>query len=344
MTISADSAAANLSASQNPKAKRLVLQNYQSPGDLVMLLHTVVSLHKTYPGQYVTDVRSSVPDVFRYNPLITKIAIDDESARVIDMHYPLIHQSNNKPLRFITAFTHYLEEKLGVPITPTNFSGFLYIADQEKIWYSAVYEKIGRDVPYWVINAGHKYDYTAKAWSFARYQELVSRFPDVWFVQVGAKEHAHPQLTGDNVINMVGQTNVRQMIRLVYNSFGVISGVSFPMHLAYAVPPHPRFGRKSRANITIAGGREPPHWEEGPNHHYLHTCGMLSCCDTGGCWKSRIVPINDGCKEREESLCIHPVELPHGQWVGKCMEMITVDDVARIIEKYMANLEYEPKK
>jgi hypothetical protein len=335
---------ASLVVAKKFSGKKLVLQNYQSPGDIVMLLHTLVSLHATYPRQFITDVRCSVPDIFKYNPLVTKIALDDEEAQVIDMHYPQIHQSNNKPIRFITAFTAYLSDKLGLPIQPTNFSSFLYISEQEKAWYSAVHEKLGRDVPYWIINAGHKQDYTAKAWSFQKYQELVARFPDVWFVQVGATEHKHPELTGDNVINMVGKTNIRQMIRLVYNSFGVISGVSFPMHLSYAVPPHPRFGRKCRANITIAGGREPPHWEEGPNHHYLHTCGMLSCCDNGGCWKSRIVPLNDGAKERDESLCVAPVELPNGQWVGKCMEMITVDDVARVVQKYVDNLEYEPKK
>jgi hypothetical protein len=139
----------------------------------------------------------------------------------------------------------------------------------------------------------------------------------------------------------MGKTDTRQLVRLVWHSFGVISGVSFPMHLAYAVPPHPRFNRKSRANITIAGGREPAHWEQGPNHHYLHTGGMLSCCDMGGCWKSRVVPLNDG-DEKDKSLCVSPVMLGSGQWIGRCMEMISVDDVASVIEKYMANLEYEP--
>jgi hypothetical protein len=93
-----------------------------------------------------------------------------------------------------------------------------------------VRERIGKDVPYWILNAGHKKDFTAKAWDFDRYQELVDRFPSVWFAQVGAKEHVHPPLRGDNLLNFVGATDTRQMIRLVYNSFGVISGVSFPMH------------------------------------------------------------------------------------------------------------------
>jgi hypothetical protein len=115
------------------------------------------------------------------------------------------------------------------------------------------------------------------------------------------------------------------------------------MHLSYAVPPHPRFGRKSRASIVIAGGREPAHWEHGPDQQFLHTCGMLPCCDQGGCWKSRVVPINDG-DAKDNSLCVSPVLLEDGQWIAQCMSMIEVDDVARIIKRYMDNLDYEPRK
>lgn len=327
-----------------PESRKLILRNFQSPGDMVMLLFAVTSLHRAHPGKYVTDVRSPAPGVFESNPLIQRLRDNDPGVTIIDMEYPQIHQSNTHPVRFSTSFTSFLADKLGVKIPPTDFHSIIPITSVEQAWYSAVYEKLRRDVPYWVINAGHKLDFTAKAWSFERYQELVSRFPDVWFVQIGSKEHTHPELHGDNLIDMRGKTDTRQLIRLIYNSFGVISGVSFPMHLAYAVPPHPRFRRKSRANITIAGGREPSHWEEGPNHHYIHTCGMLDCCDMGGCWKSRVVPLNDGDKEKDESLCLYPVQTPSGQWIGKCMDMITVDDVARNIERYMANLDYEPKK
>jgi hypothetical protein len=70
---------------------------------------------------------------------------------------------------------------------------------------------------------------------------------------------------------------------------------------------------------------------------------MLPCCDLGGCWKSRVVPLNDK-DDKDSSLCLAPVKLQDGQWIPKCMDMITVDDVARIIERYMNNLDYEPKK
>jgi ADP-heptose:LPS heptosyltransferase len=313
--------------------KKIILKNNQSPGDLVMLLYAITSLHKTFPYEYKTDVRTSCPDIFFENPFIEKISDDD--ARIIEVKYPLIHKSNSHPVRFLTAFNAFLEEKLQIKINPCEDTGFLHITDQEKNWYSGVYEILQKDVPYWILNAGHKQDFTAKAWSFQRFQEVVDQFPDVWFVQIGAKHHLHPKLKGKNLIDMVGKTNTRQLIRLVYNSFGVITPVSFPMHLAYAVPTHPRFKRKNRPCVVIAGGREPVTWEHGPNHQFLHTCGMLKCCENGGCWKSRIVKINDGAKQ-DESLCENPVEI-HGQWIGKCMEMIHTQDVCDILKKYIEN-------
>lgn len=323
--------------------QKLILRNFQSPGDLVMMLYAITSLHTAFPWQYTTDVRVSVPDIFKYNPLITPIRDDDPDATIITMEYPQIHDSNAKPYRFSTAFTAFLGEQLGRQIPPTDFAGVLPISPDEQSWLSGVHEKLGRDVPYWVLNAGHKYDYTAKTWSFRRHQQLVDSLPDVWFVQVGAKAHNHPELRGPNLIRMVGETDTRQLIRLVYNAFGVISPVSFAAHLSYAVPPHPRFNRRSRASIVIAGGREPAHWEQGPNQHFLHTHGMLPCCDHGGCWKSRVVPLNDG-DNKNKNTCVAPIKMDDGQWIAECMALIEVDDVARIIKRYMEHLDYEPKK
>lgn len=328
--------------SDTPAPRKFIFQNHQSPGDIVMLLYGIASLHQSHPGKFLTDVRTTAREIFAGCKFITPLDDKDPEVVVLKCEYPDIHKSNSHPVRFSTAFGHFLEDRLGVKITPTKFHGLIEITPQEQSWLSSVRETLGRDVPYWIINAGHKKDFTAKAWSFARYQELVARFPDVWFVQVGAKEHLHPTLTGDNVINMVGKTDTRQLIRLVYHSFGVISGVSFPMHLSYAVPPHPRFNRKSRASIVIAGGREPAHWEQGPDQQFLHTCGMLPCCDRGGCWKSRVVPLNDN-DAKDKSLCAAPVMLEDGQWIGQCMLMIEVDDVARLIQRYMDNLDYEPR-
>jgi len=96
------------------------------------------------------------------------------------------------------------------------------------------------------------------------------------------------------------------------------------------------YGRNSRALIVIAGGREPSTWQLPPNAQFIHTCGMLDCCDNGGCWKSRVVPLKDG-DEKDKSLCVHPVPDGHGQTIPKCLDMISTDDVVRAITLYVEN-------
>jgi len=75
----------------------------------------------------------------------------------------------------------------------------------------------------------------------------------------------------------------------------------------------------SRAAVILSGGREPSHWQFGPNMQFLHTCGMLPCCDNGGCWKSRVTPLGDG-DEKDRSLCVFPTETQSGQVIAKCMD------------------------
>lgn len=320
---------------------KLILKNFQSPGDVVIMAFALKSLHETYPGRFLTDVRTTCPAIFEGNPYITPLHESDVDM-VIDMTYDTIHQSNQKPYHYLNGMMIDLQTKLRLPIVPTFFQSFIYIREQEHFWYSAVFEKVKRNVPYWIIDAGYKTDYTAKQWAFDRYQKIIDRFPELTFVQIGLDHpnHVHPELKGENLINMVGQTDLRQLIRLVYNSWGVITPVSLPMMLAYAVPPHPRFQRHSRACIVIAGGREPNHWQQGPNQQFIHTCGLLPCCDLGGCWKSRVMSLGDG-DHKDEELCLCPVKLSTGQTIAKCMDMITADDVCRLVKFYMDNLNYE---
>jgi hypothetical protein len=319
--------------------KKVLLRNDQSPGDVCMVAYAVKCLHESHPGKFATDFRGTAREIFEYSPYLTDLDEGDRDVQVIKLEYPLIHKSNEYPVHFIHSFVRDLEVKLGIRIAYSKFQGFIPMGAEEQHWYSAVHEIRGDDPPFWVINAGHKLDFTAKQWEFVRYQQIVDRFPDTVFVQIGAAEHCHPKLAGDNLINLVGKTDTRQLIRLIYNSFGVITPVSFAMHLAYGVPAHPRYGRKSRAAIVLSGGREPSHWQFGPNVQFLHTCGMLPCCDNGGCWRSRVVPLGDG-DEKDRSLCAFPTETQSGQVIAKCMAMITADEVCNKIEMFNAFLDY----
>jgi ADP-heptose:LPS heptosyltransferase len=220
----------------------------------------------------------------------------------------------------------HLNEELGSQIHPTAFKGDIHVSAREKSWFSQVREIFGRDVSFWIVVAGGKKDYTIKWWDTQRYQEVVDHFRGrILFVQVGETRHVHPPLHG--VIDLRGKTDLRQPVRLVYHAQGVLCPVTLLMHLAAAV--EVKGGRpKNRPCVVVAGGREPPHWEAYPQHQFIHTVGALPCCEHGGCWKSRAVPLGDG-DAKDQNLCVDVVgHLP------RCMDMITAAEVIRRIELY----------
>ena len=201
--------------------KKLVLKNFLSPGDIVTLTAAVRDLHRNFPEKFITDVRTPCPALWENNPYITPLDDKAEDVTVIECHYPLIHQSNQAPYHCIHGFIHFLSRHLNLNIRATEFKGDIYISDLEKSWMSQIQEMTGEDTPFWIIVAGGKYDFTAKWWSSARYQEVVDHFRGkIAFVQVGSREHHHPPLRG--VIDLRAKTDLRQLVRLVYHSQGVL--------------------------------------------------------------------------------------------------------------------------
>jgi hypothetical protein len=246
-----------------------------------------------------------------------------------------------------------------VRIEPTAFKGDIHLTENEKRWMSQAQEITREPVPFWIIGAGGKFDFTAKWWPQERYQAVVDHFAGrILFVQVGEKSHHHPALNG--VLDLRGQTNLRQLVRLMYHAQGVVCPVTLLMHLAAAVPVKEGMP-KNRSCVVVAGGREPSQWEAYPHHQYLHTNGALRCCDHGGCWKSRVVPLGDGNeKDLPEKLCTDVVHLrdsslsfqrktnetlpvhaladsPGRQitdYLPRCLDMIRAADVIRAVERY----------
>lgn len=307
-------------------ATRLVLRSFQSPGDVVVLTAAVRELHRQYPGRYATDVRTPVPAIWEHNPHITRIADGEAGARALDMHYPLVNRSNQRPVHFLEGYCEYLAEQLGLTsLRPQEFRGHIYLSDEEKGWTNQVEETARHKGRFWLVNAGSKRDFTCKQWPLDYYQAVVDHFRGrLMFAQIGAAEHEHPPLAG--TIDLRGKTDHRQLIRLVYHAAGVLTGVSYPMHLAAAVP-RPDWMVGLRPCVVVGGGREPVHWEQYPGHHYLHTIGALACCATGGCWKSRAVPLGDG-DAKDRDLCQQP-QAGH----PRCMWLIRPADVVSAIER-----------
>jgi ADP-heptose:LPS heptosyltransferase len=308
--------------------RKLLLQCGLPAGDLVMLSAAVRDLHRCYPGKFLTDLRSPCPELWDNSPYRARLSDKDPEVELIKCDTPLINRANKAPYHYVHGFIHFLNEQLGLKIEPSEFRGDIHLSGLEKSWHSQVRELADQDLPFWIVSAGGKFDVTIKWWDSSRYQKVIDHFRGkMVFVQVGRGEHFHPKL--DGVIDLRGKTNLRELIRLVYHSQGVLCGVTCLMHLAAAVetkagrPPH-------RPCVVVAGGREPVHWEAYPYHQFIHTLGALDCCKDGGCWKDRTYPLLDGSEQdSKRNLCLQVRgKLP------RCMDMITPEEVIRRIELY----------
>lgn len=299
-----------------PRRRRLKLHTGLPPGDVMTLTAAVEMLHEHHKGKYLTGVSTEHPELWEHNPHVVPM---DDSFEHVEMEYHLVHQSGNRPVHFLQGYTEMLGSHLGIALPLTTNRPHLYLSDQEKDWMNQAWQVTGNNGPYWVLNAGVKRDYTAKQYPW--FQEVVGLLRHrVRFVQIGKESDLHQPLRG--VVNLLGKTSHRALIRLVYHAQGVLSGVTFLMHLAAAF---------EKPAVIVAGGREPRLWNSYPTQTLLSTVGSLDCCRTGGCWRGRVAPLGD--EKPDEKFCERPMptELP----AGECMTRISPELVAKAIESYL---------
>src|ERR1044071_7942613 len=248
--------------------RKLILKSGFSPGDIVMLTAAVRDLHHWYPGQFLTDVRTLCPGLWENNPYLTPLTEDMPGVELIDCSYPLIDHCNETPYHCLHGFIDFLNQRLSLAIRPTAFKGDIHLSDLEKSWFSQVHEVTGEDTPFWIVAAGGKYDVTIKWWQPERYQKVVDHFRGrILFVQVGEVGHHHPRLEG--VLDLRGRTNLRELVRLVYHSQGVLCSVTALMHLAATIEVR-NDPSQSRPCVVVAGGRETAPSGAQPAHPQLH--------------------------------------------------------------------------
>jgi|WetSurSiteA1Bulk_404760.scaffolds.fasta_scaffold01880_4 ADP-heptose:LPS heptosyltransferase/SAM-dependent methyltransferase len=313
------------------EAKKLLLTNRLAPGDILVMTNAIRDLHLAYPQKYQTDIRTPCNEIFENNPYITKLQYDDSAfnkinARfsglgdkgdpfehldwiddilVIDMHYPLIHKSGVLGSHFSEGHRDFLELILNVKIPQTDLRPQIFLSQTERDWVSPLVTKRGVKDKYWVLNAGTKGDYTLKQYPF--YQEVVDLLKDkIKLVQIGETNHNHKSL--NDVIDFRGKTNIRELFRLIYHAQGVITCVSFPMHIAAAL---------NKPCVVVAGAREGTRWELYPSHQFLYVNGCLPCATYDGCWKSKL----SDCKNKEND-------------IPRCMTLILPEDVAKAVIRY----------
>ena len=309
----------------------LLLKTHQAPGDAVVMTAAIYSLHRAYPGRYVTAVESYWPDVFQYNPDVPMHLIPSGSAGTalgvseVQMHYPAIHQSNERSIHFMQAWCEFLGAALGVVVP--------LLTNHPRLYFNTPSPPVE---DFWLVCSGGKSDFTNKLWGHDNYQKVVDLLNDkAKFVQVGGakpivrwdqtfreQEDSHPRLGG--TVDMVGKTTLRDLFDLVRRCRGVLCGVSLLMHVAAAL---------EKPAIVVAGGREPVAWNVYPRQQYVHTVGALPCRSAQGrvgqaCWRSRVVPLGDGTIHDRDT-CERPAAgLP------QCMQMISPESVAELVFRY----------
>src|SRR5690242_6436076 len=123
--------------------QKLILKNSLSPGDILMLTAAVRDLHRCHPRQFWTDVRTSCSELWAHNPNLTRLREDEPKVRILECHYPLIHESNTAPQHFLWGFTEHLNQQLGTKIRPTAFKGDVHLSRRERTRPSTVAERVG---------------------------------------------------------------------------------------------------------------------------------------------------------------------------------------------------------
>lgn len=300
----------------------------QAPGDAVVMTAAIHSLHRAYPGRYVTAVECQFMEVFAHSPDIVSQESVPGVAR-LRMHYPAIHESNRRGIHFMQGCCEHLGAALGVEVPLLTNRPHLYFDHPEPPVED-----------YWVVCSGGKRDFTNKLWGHRNYQRVVDLLGQqhgtqpherVKFIQVGGVHDDHQRL--DGAVDMLGSTTLRGLFYLVRAARGVLCGVSLLMHVAAAL---------EKPAVVVAGGREPVQWNSYPRQQYLHTVGALPCSSAQGdvglaCWRSRVVPLGDGTV-LDGDLCERPVNaaptsLEHVV-VPECMAMIRPEEVVEKVRRY----------
>jgi hypothetical protein len=240
--------------------KRLLIKQYQCPGDILALTASLYSLHNQYPRQFLTATHTNHPSIFMNNPHhIPQSQYDIEIEAGLD----LIHKSCQEPISMIGAFCDNIGKQLGIQLRASTNKPHVHLTAQEKIPPKNLPKR------YALINSSYKADCELKHWGFDNYQEVVDKYRDIEWIQIGQSCHKHLPLNG--AINLIDKTTVRQLLVLANHCTFSLSHFTFLSHAVAAF---------NKPSICVMS-REPPSWQYYPNQRHLFA--HLPCSP---CWLS----------------------------------------------------------
>ena len=308
------------------------------PGDILMVTALARDIKRAYPELSIA-INTPFKELWRHNPYTIDLP-SAIGAEVVHLDYREgLKRQKEETVHFLSWMHRDFEKKTGLPVVVTEPKPDLHFAQEEL--------RPPLSGRYWVIFAGGKSDAPVKVWSKDYYQTVVNRLLDkgIQCVQLGKAESGHWHHQLENTVDLRGKTSLRDVMRIVKYSDGVICGITMGMHMAAAL---------ERPCVCIAGGREAWWWEAYVNenqgfgplasgkikvpHRYLHTIGLLPCCQRHGCWKNKVVRI-----DKDPSLCKLPTKIGD-QDIPKCLAMITPSHVVEAVMSYYEDRTLPPIK
>ncbi len=304
--------------------RKLVLMRPKlAPGDSVVMTALIRDIVTTRPGEFQVDIIANFKELFQNNPYITPLAETKQPGlEYITLSYNKgLREQRYETIHFLNYF-HRDFARTGLKIPLTKPYPDLHLSPDEAS-IRPVRER------YWVILPGWKRDVTVKLWHHTAWGELLERLRGygLRFVQLGSTNPMCTNPKFSDVLDLTGRTTLREMMQLIHHAEGVICGVTCAMHMAAAL---------HKPCVVLGGGREAWWWEayvpenkglggeqvakqQPVPHRYLHTIGLLDCCQHYGCWKNKI----PGLPTRgDKGLCTRPVAL-RDHPAPECMTLIT---------------------
>jgi len=294
-------------------SKKVLLHNHMALGDTVCGTTGIRDLKKQFPDWQI-KMETNFMEVWDNNPYITNFEGKPDEEYFIG-HKIVVQGSSTNGNHLCEGFRLCLEDRLKTKIKQGLIKPDLHLSEYEK--NTPIFK--GK---YWVINIDTRKQINAKKWHDRRWQKVVDKLSTITFIQVGNKANNKYKLKGDNVINYIGKTNIRDLIRLIYHSQGCLSLVSATMHIAAAF---------DKPCVIVAGAREPVTFEEYPLHRYIHNNGTLPCSKFKPCWACS----TKACSEKGG-------EVING--IPKCLDLITSNDVVNAVKSYYKGGRLEVKR
>lgn len=308
--------------------KKLILQELGPISSCVMLSGAIRDLHTCHPYSFQTDVRVATicNSIFDHNPFITKIKGED--GQLIHLHGHFINYAPYGAYHFSEAAALELEEALNIRIVYKKGYGDIYIGQEDEELFEKDSTKPATE--YWVVNPVCESFFATKKWPTYRYEQVVDHFRGkILFAQIGPLNE-NPLIPG--VVDYRGKT-LRETIRLIWGSCGVLTCVTYPMCIAAAIKPKKAFKGGVLPCVVIAGAREPNTWSAFLGQQFLHNCGMMKCADSKGCWKGSLSE-DDPRILLNKGVCVDVIRYK-GESFAKCLSSISVREVVAAIDKYL---------